>query len=93
MYPKVEQYLNNVYIINDNKNINPKNFKDEKNFDAKASKEENENNINKVGNDNNDILINMEIIKKQINSMENIFDKFKIQTMQIKQQMMEIGRK
>ena len=93
LYPKVEQYLNNVYIINDNKNINPKNFKDEKNFDAKASKEENENNINKVGNDNNDILINMEIIKKQINSMENIFDKFKIQTMQIKQQMMEIGRK
>ena len=40
-----------------------------------------------------DILYNMEIIKKQINSMENIFDKFKIQTMQIKQQMMEIGKK
>ena len=94
LYPKVEQYLNNVYIINDNKNINPKIFKDEKNTDTKPSKEENENNANKSENGNNmDILYNMEIIKKQINSMENIFDKFKIQTMQIKQQMMEIGKK
>ena len=35
----------------------------------------------------------MEIINKQINSMENIFNNFKTQTMEIRKQMMEIGKK
>ena len=51
------------------------------------------NNYNNYIINNDNILNNMEIIYKQINSMENIFNSFKIQTLKIKEQMMEIGKK
>ena len=35
----------------------------------------------------------MEVINNQINSMQNIFDNFKTQTMKIKQEMLEIENK
>ena len=92
LYPKVEQYLNNIYIINDNKNINSKIFKEEKNNIIKIPKENNESKIVKE-NYNITILNNMEIINNQINSMENIFEDFKKQTLEIKQQLMKLGEK
>ena len=84
-YPKVEQYLNNVYIINDNKSINSKANNENSITNNNEQKNINEKDIN--------ILNNMEIINKQINSMENIFNNFKAQTMEIRKQMMEIGKK
>ena len=91
-YPKVEQFLNNVYIINDNKNINSKLFNEGNNNDEILEKDIRNNKDKKNINDIN-ILNNMEIINKQINSMENIFNNFKTQTMEIRKQMMEIGKK
>lgn len=92
-YPKVEQYLNNVYIINNNNNKNPKNFKEKKITDTisdeKILKEDEPIDENK----NVNILNYIEKINKQINSMENINENFKIQTNKIKQEMMEIGNK
>lgn len=105
-YPKVEQFLNNVYIINDNnKNTNDKISKEkeekikEHNIDKKQSKgglskdKKNNNDILKKEDNTNDIFNYMDIINSQINSMETIFDNFKAQTMKIKQEMLEIENK
>ena len=105
-YPKVEQFLNNVYIINDNnKNTNDKISKEkeekikEHTFDKNKSKggisKDKNNNIDilKKEDNTNDIFNYMDIINSQINSMENIFDNFKAQTMKIKQEMLEIENK
>ena len=94
LYPKVEQYLNNVYIINDNKNINEK-YKENKNDIIYNYN----NNIKSNRNDNdefrgeNDIVKYIDIINSQIKNMENIFDDFKTQTMKIKREVMKIGNK
>jgi len=105
-YPKVEQFLNNVYIINDNnKNTNDKVYKEKEEklkeniIDTKQSKEglskekQNITDILKKEDNTNDIFNYMNIISSQINSMENIFDNFKAQTMKIKQEMLEIENK
>ena len=57
--------------------------KDKKNITNLVKKEDN----------TNDIFNYMNIINSQINSMENIFDNFKAQTMKIKQEMLEIENK
>ena len=104
-YPKVEQFLNNVYIFNDsNKNVNDKILKEkeknkENNFDTKQSKEglskdkKNINDIIKTEDNTDDIFNYMDIINTQINSMEYIFDNFKSQTMKIRKEMLEIENK
>ena len=104
-YPKVEQFLNNVYIINNNKNTNDKIYKEkeEKNkeniIDTKQPKgglSKDKKNITvvlKKEDNTNDIFNYMDIINSQINSMENIFDNFKTQTMKIKQEMLELENK
>jgi hypothetical protein len=96
LYPKVEQYLNNVYIINDNnnKNINEK-FKENKNdliYNYNNNFKSNKNDNDKYTGENN-IVKYINIINSQIKNMENIFDDFKEQTMKIKQEVMEIGNK
>jgi hypothetical protein len=106
LYPKVEQYLNNVYIINDNnKNANDKIFKEKEEkrkeniIDTKRLKEDlskdkkDINNEIKKENISNDIFNYMEVINNQINSMQSIFDIFKVQTMKIKQEMLKIDSK
>ena len=106
LYPKVEQYLNNVYIINENnKNAKDKIFKekedkkkeniiDKKTLKVDLSKDKKDiNNEIKKENNTNDIFNYMEVINNQINSMQNIFDNFKTQTMKIKQEMLEIENK
>jgi hypothetical protein len=106
LYPKVEQYLNNVYIINENnKNAKDKIFKEKEEkskeniIDTKRQKEflskDEKYIINEIKKENitNDIFNYMEIINNQINSMQNIFDNFKEQTMKIKQAMIEIENK
>ena len=106
LYPKVEQYLNNVYIINDNnKNANDKIFKEKEEkrkeniIDTKRLKEglskdkKDINNEIKKENISNDIFNYMEVINNQINSMQSIFDIFKVQTMKIKQEMLKIDSK
>ena len=96
LYPKVEQYLNNVYIINDNnnKNINEK-FKENKNeliYDYNNNLKSNKKDIDEYRGEN-DISKYIEIINSQIKNMENIFDDFKTQTMKIKQEVMDIGNR
>ena len=93
LYPKVEQYLNNFYIINDNKNINEK-YKENKNelINNNNNIKSNRNDINEYRGEN-DIVKYIDIINSQIKNMENIFDDFKAQTMKIKQEVMEIGNK
>ena len=94
-YPKVEQYLNNIYIINDNDNKNIKMFKEENiNIQNKeiALNKDNKNS-NKNENEKENILNYMNIINEQINSMDDIFNNFKLQTMEIKNQMFEIINK
>ena len=94
LYPKVEQYLNNVYIINDNKNINEK-YKENKNdliYNYNYNKNSNRNDIDEYRGEN-DIVKYIDIINSQIKNMENIFEDFKSQTMKIKQEVMEIGNK
>ena len=106
LYPKVEQYLNNVYIINNsNKNANDKIYKEKKEkrkeniIDTKCLKEDLSKDKKDIKDEikkeinTNDIFNYMEVINKQINSMENIFDNFKAQTMKIKQEMLEIENK
>ena len=94
LYPKVEQYLNNVYIINDNKNINEK-YKENKNdliYNYNNNINSNRNDIDEYRGEN-DIVKYIDIINSQIKNMENIFEDFKSQTMKIKQEVMEIGNK
>jgi hypothetical protein len=96
LYPKVEQYLNNVYIINDNnnKNINEK-FKENKNdliYNYNNHFKSNKNDNDKYTGENN-IVKYINIINSQIKNMENIFDDFKTQTMKIKREVMKIGNK
>ena len=94
-YPKVEQYLNNIYIINDNDNKNMKMFKEEninlQNKEITLNKDNKNNNKNE--NEKENILNYMNIINEQINSMDVIFNNFKLQTMEIKNQMLEIINK
>ena len=104
-YPKVEQFLNNVYIINDNnKNNNDKinkekeqkikeNIIDTKQQGGLSRDKRNITDILKKEDNTNNIFNYMEIINSQINSMENIFNNFKAQTMKIKQEMLEIENK
>jgi hypothetical protein len=96
-YPKVEQYLNNIYIINDNDNKNGKYFKEEnkniidsKNKDIVINKDDENKNESK---ENINLHNYIEIINDEINLIDNISNNFKLQTLQIKKKMLEIGKK
>ena len=99
-YPKVEQYLNNVYIINDNKEINSNIFHPHKNSDVKVSKDESENaeiEYNKEIKDKSSNIIkllnSMNVVGVEIKSMDNIIDNFNKDTLKIKSQMKTVGKK